>query len=197
MKRIKIKDKKFKPFISTPHIEEATRGIAAALNERFKHETEPVLFVTVLNGAVPFAASLFTKLKFPVIFDTVKIKSYEGTERGEIEFQKHPDHSPKGKKVVIVEDIIDTGNTIDYLKRYFSSYGATEVMLAALLLKTEVYKQHHPEFSNWGFLSGDYEEEMLIGMEISDAFVVGYGLDYDGLGRNLNKIYILDKNKDE
>ena len=192
MKRVTLGDKVFKPFISTPHLEQATRDIAAGLNEKFKHETEPVLFVTVLNGAVPFAASLFTKLKFPVLFDTVKVKSYSGTERGELEFQKHPDNSVRGKRVVIVEDIIDTGVTIDYLKKYFTNYGAVDVTTVSLLFKTEVYNKYHPDFSHWGYLSGEYRD-MMIGIDISDDFVVGYGLDYNGLGRNLNKIYVLDK----
>jgi hypoxanthine phosphoribosyltransferase len=197
MKRVTLKDKTFKALISTPHIEEATRNVAAALNEKFKHETEPVLFVTVLNGAVPFAASLLTKLKFPVLFDTVKIKSYNGTEREEIKFEKHPDNTVRGRKVVIVEDIIDTGATIDYLNNYFRSYGAADVVTAALLFKIEVYKERHPDFSHWGFLRGDYFDHWMIGIVIDDDFVVGYGLDYDGLGRNLNKIYVLDDSKDK
>jgi len=128
MKKITLKDKKFKSFISTPTIEESIRTTAAALNEKFKYEQEPVVFVTVLNGAVPYAANLFTKLKFPVLFDTVKVKSYEGTKRGEVEFVKHPDNPVRGKKVIIAEDIIDTGYTIDFLRDYFECEGATEVV---------------------------------------------------------------------
>ena len=196
MKRVKLKDKFFKPLISTPHIEAAIRGIADTLNEKFKHEHEPVLFVTVLNGAVPFASGLFLKLKFPVIFDTVKVSSYNGTDRGELRFEKHPDTSIEGKKVIIVEDIIDTGTTVDYLKEYFKNCGAVDVITAALLIKPDVYKERHPNFTQWGLICGDYKNEMLTGLLIGDAFIVGYGLDYDGLGRNLNKIYVLDKIKD-
>jgi len=193
MKRITLKDKKFKPFISTPHIENATKNVAVGLNEKYKHETEPVLFVTVLNGASIYASNLFTKLKFPVLFDTVKVKSYEGTHRGKIEFVKEPDNSVYGKKVIIVEDIIDTGYTIDYLKSYFECEGAKEVSVAALLIKPDVYEQRHPEFSQWGHISGQFDDNMYIGISISNDFVVGYGLDYDGLGRNLNKIYVVDE----
>lgn len=199
MKRVKLKDKVFKPFISTPHIEEATRGIAAALNEKFKNETEPVIFLTVLNGAVPFASNLFMKLKFPVLFDTVKVSSYEGTTRGSINFEKAPSIDLNKKKVVIVEDIIDTGQTIDYLKMYLETRGVIDITIASLLIKPDVYKEYHPGFTQWGLISGEYQDKMLIGITITDSFVVGYGLDYDGLGRNLNKIYVLDeqKNKDE
>ena len=193
MKRITLGDKIFKPMISTPHIEETIRTTAAALNEKFKHEQEPVVFVTVLNGAVPFAANLFTKLKFSVVFDTVKVKSYEGTERGEIEFVKHPDNNVYGKKVIIAEDIIDTGYTIDFLRDYFERCGAAEVVVTALLIKEDVYKERHPEFSIWGHISGDFDDNIYVGLSIGNAFVVGYGLDYDGLGRNLNKIYVLDE----
>jgi len=193
MKRITLKDKKFRPFISTPIIEETIRTTAAALNEKFKYEQEPVVFVTVLNGAVPYAANLFTKLKFPTVFDTVRVKSYEGTERGKIEFVKQPDNNVYGKKVVIAEDIIDTGYTIDFLRDYFECHGATEVVVASLLIKVDVYKERHPEFSTWGHISGDFNDNLYVGLSIGNAFVVGYGLDYDGLGRNLNKIYVLDE----
>ena len=192
MKRVTLGDKVFKPFISTPHLEQATRDIAAGLNEKFKHETEPVLFITVLNGAVPFAASLLTKLKFPVLFDTVKVSSYQGTKStGVVKYTKEPDNKVKGRKVIIVEDIIDTGYTIDYLKNWLEDEEAAEVTVVSLLFKIEVYKKYHPDFSHWGYLSGEYRD-MMIGIDISDDFVVGYGLDYNGLGRNLNKIYILD-----
>lgn len=193
MKRITLKDKKFKPFISTPHIENATKNVAVGLNEKYKHETEPVLFVTVLNGASIYASNLFTKLKFPVLFDTVKVSSYNRTERGDIKFVKRPDNPFRGKKVIIVEDIIDTGYTIDYLKSYFECEGAADVAVAALLIKPHVYMKRHPEFSIWGHIAGDNKDNMYIGISIEDKFVVGYGLDYDGLGRNLNKIYILDE----
>lgn len=186
MKRVILKDKSFKPFISRTIIEQVTRNLAAQLNKKFKHETEPVIFLTVLNGAVPFAASLFIKLKFPVLFDTIKVSSYQGTSStGKIKCSKNPDNNINGKKVIIVEDIIDTGFTIDYLKEKLKHDGATDVVTVSLLFKMEVYKEKHPEFIN-------NDNTMLTGMTIPDAFVVGYGLDYDGLGRNLNKICILD-----
>lgn len=193
MKRIKIKDRKFKPFISTPNIENAIRLTASTLNEKFKYETEPVLFVTVLNGATIYASNLFTKLKFPLIFDTVKVKSYEGTQRGKLEFIKHPDNEIHGKKVIIAEDIIDSGCTIDFLKDYFENHGAKEVVVAALLIKSDIYKQNHPEFSQWKHITGQNDDNIYTGISVGNVFVVGYGLDYDGLGRNLNKIYILDE----
>ena len=193
MKRIKLKDKVFRPFISTPQIEQATRGIAADLNNKFKNETTPVRFVVVLNGAMPFAMNLFTKLKFPVELDTVKLSSYEGTTQKEIKTDKPVSlQDYEGKKVIIVEDIIDTGNTVDYLKDYFNNLRCTDVTAVSLLIKPEVYRKKHPEFTQWGILSGVYRDDLLNGIAIGDVFVVGYGLDYDGLGRNLNKIYALE-----
>ena len=196
MKRITIKDKVFRPFISTPDIENATREIAVKLNDKYQSETEPVVFLTVLNGAAPFASNLFLKLKFPVMFDTVKISSYSGTERGEIKFEKSPSLDLNKKKVIIVEDIIDTGQTIDYLKLYLQTQGVSDVSVASLLIKPEVFKEKHPGFTEWGMLTGDIPQEyksLFVGIMISNEFVVGYGLDYNGLGRNLNKIYILDE----
>ena len=192
MKRITLHDKKFKPFISTPNIEWSIKNMAANLNNIFKHTKEPIVFVAVLNGAVPYASSLFTKLKFPVLFDTVKVSSYNGTERGELVFEKKPSVDFVGKKVILVEDIIDTGYTIDYLRSYFECEGAKEVFVSALLITPDVYTKRHPEFSLWAHISGQNDDNMYVCMSIGDAFVVGFGLDYDGLGRNLNKIYVLE-----
>lgn len=198
MKRITIKDKKFKPFISTPAIEEATRTLAARLNDKYKNEITPVRFVVVLNGALPFAMSLFTKLKFPVELDTVKLKSYEGTSREEIRVERECGmEGYEERKVIVVDDIIDTGHTMEFLEDYFKN--SADVLFVALLFKIDVYAHTHPAFSHWEWLSGKYNNKMLCGIEIHDqdpensGFVVGYGLDYDGLGRNLNKIYILEK----
>ena len=198
MKRITIKDKKFKPFISTPHIEQATRQIATRLNDKYKNETTPVRFVVVLNGALPFAMSLFTKLKFPVELDTIKLKSYDGTLRKKISVERGcgiDDYS--GRRVIVVDDIIDTGHTMEFLEDYFRN--STDVMFVSLLFKIDVYAHTHPTFSHWNWLSGKYENKMICGILIHDqdpensGFVVGYGLDYNGLGRNLNKIYVLEK----
>ena len=198
MKRITIKDKKFKPFISTPAIEEATRTLAARLNDKYKNEITPVRFVVVLNGALPFAMSLFTKLKFPVELDTVKLKSYEGTSREEIRVERECGmEGYEERKVIVVDDIIDTGHTMEFLEDYFKN--SADVLFVALLFKIDVYAHTHPAFSHWEWLSGKYENKMICGITIHDqdpensGFVVGYGLDYDGLGRNLNKIYILEK----
>lgn len=196
MKKITLGDKVFKPFISTPYIEEATRRIATRLNEKFKHEKNPVLFVVVLNGAVTFAANLFTKLKFPVLFDTVKVKSYEGTSRGNINFIKTPDCNFTGLNVIIVDDIIDTGITTDYLRGYFECYGAKEVFTTSLLIKPEIYKERHSEYSQWAHINGNNADNLYVGISIDNVFVVGYGMDYNGLGRNLNKIYVIDNKYD-
>ena len=193
MKKITVGDKRFKPFIATPTIDNSIGLIASSLNDKFKGEKEPVLFVAVLNGAIPFAANLFSKLNFPVLFDTVKVSSYNGTERGEIVFKKSPEESVDGRRVIIAEDIIDSGETIDYLKKYFKDMGASEVLVASLLIKPNIYKKRHPEFSQRDHANGIINDGMYIGLCIDDEFVVGYGMDYNGLGRNLNKIYVLNE----
>lgn len=195
MKKIWIKDKKFKPTISTPIIERAIREMAADLNKRYCHEEEPVVFMPVLNGAMVFATNIFTKLKFPVLLDTVKVSSYEGESKVKFKFDKEESIDVKGKKVILVEDIIDTGETIDYLKRYFKFKGAKEVFVVTLLLKFDVYSKTHSDITRWGLLTGEYKDKYLIGFDVDDKFVVGYGMDYNGLGRNLNKIYIADEQK--
>lgn len=197
MKRIKIKDKTFKPFISTPAIEEATRVLASRLNDKYKNETTPVRFVVVLNGALPFAMSLFTKLKFPVELDTIKLKSYDGVFRKDIDIERGCSMGGYGdKKVIVVDDIIDTGHTMEFLNDYFKD--SISILFVALLFKIDVFSHFNPLFSHWEWLSGKYDNKMICGIEIHDSdpenssFVVGYGLDYKGLGRNLNKIYILE-----
>ena len=193
MKRIKLNDKIFKPIISTPEIEQAVRNIAAGLNEKYKYELTPVRFVVVLNGAMPFAMNLFTKLKFPVELDTVKLSSYEGITRKNLKLDKSVSLKEYDKKkVIIVEDIIDTGHTIDYLKDDFKSMGCNDITIVSLFIKPEIYRKKHPDFNQWELINGESKDNMIVGISISDMFIVGYGLDYNELGRNLNKIYALE-----
>lgn len=168
-----IKDKKFRPYISTQNIATEVSEAARFLNRKFKHTKEPVLFIAVLDGASVFASNLLTRLKFPVLFDTVRAKSYKGTERGEIKIEYNNKY-PAVRDVIIVEDIIESGNTIKSIKEYFRSLGYESIYTVALLKR----KWHNED------------KDTFCCITIGDGFVVGYGMDYDGLGRNLNKIYI-------
>ena len=183
MRKITIKDKAFVPMISESLIVDAIERIAGRLNAEYVGVKEPVIFLTVLNGAMPFAAALFTRLTFPVLLDTVKVSSYNGEMSAiDLQYTKIPDNDVSGKKVIIVDDIIDTGRTTDFLRDRMKSAGADDVRVVSLLIKTSVYHKTHP---------GSNEDLPIAGISIADTFVVGYGLDYGGLGRNLNEIYTI------
>ena len=174
MTEVKLHDKVFAPFISNDTISRGIKAVALKLNEDFNGE--PVLFVGVLNGAFRFISDLMNDIELECEVSFVKLASYSGTESQEnvkklIGFNESLD----GKNVIIVEDIVDTGNTLVKIMAELDSFNPKSVKIATLLYKPKAYKKDIPI---------DY-----VGIEIPNDFIVGYGLDYDGLGRNLNEIY--------
>lgn len=174
MTEVKLHDRVFAPFISNDTISNGIREVALKLNEDFNGE--PVLFVGVLNGAFRFISDLMKDINLECEVSFVKLASYSGTESREtvnklIGFNESLD----GKNVIIVEDIVDTGNTLVKIMAELDSFNPKSVKIATLLYKPKAYKKDIPI---------DY-----VGIEIPNDFIVGYGLDYDGLGRNLNEIY--------
>jgi hypoxanthine phosphoribosyltransferase len=136
------------------------------------------LFLAVLNGAFIFAADLLRACEIDCELAFVKLSSYKGlSSTGNVETLLGLNVPLEGRDIVIVEDIIDSGNTISVLLPDLQAHGPASIAIAALLVKPECLQ--HP-------LTIDY-----LGFEIPDRFVVGYGLDYDGLGRNLPAIYQL------
>ena len=142
------------------------------------YEGESVVFVVILNGAIIFAADLFRAVSLECKLDFVKVSSYKGTEsEGKIRFEKDLTLDISGKNIIIVEDIIDTGNTIKYLKKHMKRKNPKSIRVASLLMKPD---------------SSDTSSKIdWLGFEISSEFVVGYGLDYNQEFRNLNAIYKL------
>ena len=142
------------------------------------YKNESVVVVIVLNGAVIFASDLIRSLKIDCKLDSVKVSSYGGiSSSGKIKFEKDLALDINGKNILIVEDIIDTGNTISFLKEHIKMKNPKSIKIASLLMK--------PQSSNLPF---DID---WVGFEISPEFVVGYGLDYNQELRNLNAIYKL------
>ena len=180
MDKITLKDKTFKPYIPYATISEHIDGVADRINADFRGCTDTPVIVCVLNGSIMFTAELMKRLDFNCELVSVKLSSYSGTEStGKVRQVMGMTGSVKGRRVIVVEDIVDTGNTIVELKRLMSEdYGATEVRICTMLLKPEVYTKD---------VKLDY-----VGMEIPNRFIVGFGLDYDELGRNFRDIYILD-----
>ena len=180
--KITLQDKTFKLYIPNADIEKAIDEVAARMNRDFSQETDtnPPIMLCTLNGAVIFAAELLKRLHFPVVFTAMKISSYEGTHStGNVKAEIPAALSNlKGKKVIVVEDIVDTGNTIVAIRNLLEQKEVDKMYVATLLLKPEVYKKD---------VKLDY-----VAMSIPSRFIVGFGLDYNELGRNIKDIYVLD-----
>ena len=175
---ITLHDKQFETYIKAEEVEAAIDKLAARINEAHKNEKEPVILLCVLNGAIMFTSELMKRLTFPLELMTIKVASYAGTRSGgHIQEVMGITGSVKGRKVIVCEDIVDTGATMVYLDNRLRESGAASVEICSMLLKPEVYKQD---------LKLDY-----VAMEIPNRFIVGYGLDYDQLGRNIKDIYVL------
>lgn len=177
--RLKFHDKVFKPYMRQEEIENAIQSVADKLNAEFCGKDEIPMFLCVLNGAIMFTAELMKRTKFPAELVSIKMSSYTGTRSTGTVLNIMGLTSPvKGRTVLICEDIVDTGNTIVALKELLISKGASDVRICTMLFKPDVYDK--PE-------KVDY-----VGKEIPNDFIVGYGLDYNELGRNLNDIYVIE-----
>lgn len=162
---------RFVPMISPQDIAVAIDRIAGDLTLR--HFRSVPILLGVLSGAAPFHADLARRLEFPLELDYIRVSSYRGgiAPSGEMTIAAHPSTQMAGRNVIVVDDIVDTGGTLRMLVDYVVDRGASLVETAALLYK--------PGADTRGALP-DY-----VGFHIPDVFVVGYGLDYHGLGRNL------------
>jgi hypoxanthine phosphoribosyltransferase len=174
MKTIKVRDKEFSISITSKEIQKSVNEIAEKINNDL-HGKVP-LFIVVLNGAFIFAADLFRKINIDCEVTFVKLSSYVGTETtSTVRELIGLDKAIKGRSVVIVEDIIDTGITMDHTIKKLKHFKAADVRIATLLFKPDAFQK-------------DFKID-YIGMEIPNDFIVGYGLDYDGFARNYPDIY--------
>lgn len=175
---VKIKDKHFQPIISQQELEQRINEIAAEINRDYKGKKP--LFITILNGAFLFAAELFKRLDIECEITFTRLASYLGTSStGKVNILMQLSDEIKGKDVIILEDIVDTGKTLARFLPHLTLENPASVKIATLLLKPDALVED---------IQVDY-----VGFEIEDKFVVGYGLDYDGYGRNLDGIYQLIK----
>ncbi len=176
MSLITVRDKTFEPYISSRAIDEVLVKMAASLKEEY--EDKQPLFLAILNGAFIFAADLFKKIDFDAEICFIKLASYKGTKStGNVITSIGLDQSLRGRHVIIIEDIVDTGKTLTEFMPQLKDQQPASLKIAALLHKPEALL--HP-------LNIDY-----VGFEVPNRFLLGYGLDYDGLGRNLPEIYQL------
>ena len=173
---MKIKDKTFKILISEEDLQTRITAICKAINKDYK-DKKP-LFIGILNGSFMFVADVFKNITLQSEISFIKLASYtEMTNSGSIKELIGLNENLFKRDIIILEDIIDSGRTISSVLEEFKLRGASSVEVATLLLKPDALKV-------------DIDIK-YIGFEISNEFVVGYGLDYDGLGRNSRSIYQL------
>lgn len=171
---IKLHDKYFKPFISAKEIDAAMHRLATDIANDVGDEI-PV-FVGILNGSFMVVSDFVKKYPKPCEVTFIKLASYEGVKSTEdIQRLIGLTQDLTGRTVVVLEDIIDTGNTLAEVHRIFKNEQVKSLKIATLFYKPEAYKK-------------DYKLH-YIGIEIPNKFIVGYGLDYDGLGRNIPEVY--------
>jgi len=170
----KLKDKNFERFILDVDIQAKVRELSERINTDLAGK-KPI-FIVVLNGAFIFASDLLKKVTIDCEIAFVKLSSYKGTQSsGVVQQIIGLDLDIKGRTIVIIEDIVDTGLTLDRFRETLSIMEPAEVLIATCLLKPEAFHDKFPI---------DY-----LCFSIPNEFVVGYGLDYDGLGRNSSDIY--------
>ncbi|HOU01780.1 MAG TPA: hypoxanthine phosphoribosyltransferase [Bacteroidales bacterium] len=178
MKEVIILDRKFREMIPESTIGKRISEIAEAINSDFAGKE--VVFLGILNGAFMFASDLFRQIRLDARISFVKLASYEGTRSsGNVRELIGVNEDITNKHVIIIDDIIDTGHTLETIVEELSKRKVAGVKVAALLFKPEAYLKNIPI---------DYP-----GFNIPNDFVVGYGLDYEGFGRNLTSIYTLIK----
>ncbi len=179
MREVKVWDKTFVPFIGHDELMGCIDNVAEKINTDFEGATDIPVILCILNGAIMFTGELMQRLNFPCQLVSTKMTSYVGTSTtGEVKQTMPLTASVKGRRVIITEDIIDTGLTIKAMKKILLEEGAAEVKVCTMLFKREAYRTGDPI---------DY-----VGREIPNRFILGFGLDYNEIGRNLKDIYVLE-----
>lgn len=174
MEIIKVQDKQFVPFLDHSELVAKIKEMALKMDADLK-DKDPI-FLGILNGSFMFAAELFNHLTIDCSISFLKLASYQGTSTtGKVKRLIGVNEDLKDRTVVILEDIIDTGVTIDHIIKQLSGYEPAKIIIATLLYKSEIYNNKYPI---------DY-----YCFDIPQKFIVGYGLDYNGYGRNLPNIY--------
>lgn len=173
---LQIHDKTFEIYLKEEEVQSRIQAMGAQLEEEYNGKD--VLFIAVLNGAFMFAADLMKNISVPGAITFVKVSSYHGMDStGRVDEVIGLTTSIRGKHVVIIEDIVDTGITMDKICSLLLADEPASLKIASLLYKPDAFKgKHAPDF---------------IGFSIPNVFVVGYGLDYNEHGRNTRHIYQL------
>ena len=176
--KITLNDKSFRVLIPAEDIDKAVSRVAEQLNERYEGRTP--IFLGVLSGSFHFLSDLVRKVDFESQVTFVKLSSYNGTEStGNVTQQLGIDIDIEGRDIIIVEDIVETGHSMTYLLDYLSAKRPASVAICTLFFKPDKFLYNYKI---------DYTA-----LSIGNEFIVGYGLDYNQLGRNLKDIYVIDE----
>lgn len=175
--RVVLHDKTFELSIPYAELNDAIQKVADRINEDYK-ELETPLFLGVLNGAFMFTSELMQKINIDCEISFVKLASYVGTaSTGKVQELIGLRNNIEGRHIIVVEDVVDTGESMEHLLRSLSGHNPASVQIATLLFKPTKFTK-------------DYEVKYRA-LDIPDDFIVGFGLDYDELGRNLKDIYTI------
>ncbi len=176
MTSIKVHDKTFQPYLTVQQIDEQIKRMGMEMSRDYTGKRP--LFIAILNGSFMFASDLFKEISIEAEICFIKLASYKGTKSsGNVITSIGLDENLKERHVIILEDIVDTGKTLSEFLPQLENQQPASLKIAALLHKPEALV--HP-------LKIDY-----LGFNVPNKFLLGYGLDYDGLGRNLREIYRL------
>ena len=182
MSKVVLHGRTFKVKITSSEIQKAVTDVARQMNTDLKGKKP--LFLAVLNGAFIFAADLMKKVTVESEISFVKLASYQGTtSSGKMKMLIGINEDIKGRTVVILEDVVDSGDTITNVLDQLKDLGAAEIKIATLLFKPDAYtKDVHIDYA---------------AIVVPNDFLVGYGMDYNRLGRNLSDIYVMDYEADK
>jgi hypoxanthine phosphoribosyltransferase len=179
---MKLHDREFRVLIPSAEIDRAIDALAVRLNADYAERAaaQPPLFLGVLNGAFMFVAELLKKIEFHCEISFVKLSSYAGTgSTGKVSELIGLKNNVAGRDVIILEDIVDTGESMEHLLRSLAGHGPASVEIATLFFKPEAFTKSF--------------EVKYRAIEIGNEFIVGFGLDYNELGRNFKDIYVVEE----
>ena len=190
MSSITIKGYEFVPYIVREEIAESIANLADRINEDYKN-SENLIIVGILNGAFMFTSDLCKKLNNVKRVDFMRISSYEGlTSTKNVQIKLDLDYDISGKDIIIVEDIVDTGLTMDALCKMLYTRNPKSINICTMLFKFKPFEENSENHTNYP--NTNSEESQLVkyvGRRIDNYFVIGYGMDLDGEGRDLDEIY--------
>ncbi len=175
---IEVRGKTFKSFLTSTQIQQRIQELGATITQEYRDKNP--LFVVVLNGAFMFAADLLRAIEFSAEVTFVKFTSYRSMESsGTVDELIGFQEDLRDRHIILLEDIIDTGNTMNEVKSLLQDFRPASVEIVSMFFKPDALR-HKLDLKYYGF-------------ELENKFIIGYGMDWDGFGRNLPQMYILDE----